>query len=420
MVESDLNSAFDDCIDRLADGYSVDDCLRRYPDLAASLRPMLEAGLLARRALYPASEVAQAQYRVHLRVAQATADVAPLAVNRRAAPARRWLSMVATLIVVFAALLAGAAFGADSSLPGDTLYPFKLMTESVRLALSNNSALSEQFARRRTDEIKQLLALGREAQVDFTGEVQAIDGQDWQVAGLDLDVAPTIPEASLVRVGDEVAVTARTTSNSELVAITIKLVDERREQLPLTDTPVSTPTNAPTTTATLMPTNTRRPTATATNTLAIQQQLPIVTPTSEVCLPSQPDGWVIYSIRAGDTLSGLAGSTGISLEELMRVNCLTNPGLIVAGQKLFLPFAPPTPLPPTATTHQSTPVPPFIPTVVPAGSSGSQGSSNDSGGNDDGGDNNGGDDGNDDHSGPGGGGNDSSDDHSGSDDSGNG
>src|SRR5688572_32877079 len=112
MVEIDLINAFDDCIDRLANGQTVDDCLRRYPQMAASLRPMLETGLLARRALYSPQEVAQAQYRVHLRVAQAAVDNTPVSLSRRPAPARRWLSMVATLLVVFASVLCGAAFGA--------------------------------------------------------------------------------------------------------------------------------------------------------------------------------------------------------------------------------------------------------------------------------------------------------------------
>ena len=53
-----------------------------------------------------------------------------------------------------------------------------------------------------------------------------------------------------------------------------------------------------------------------------------------------PEGWVSYQIRSGDTLSRLAGQTGITLDMLMAVNCLTDAGLIVVGQQLYLPFSP--------------------------------------------------------------------------------
>ncbi len=50
MASSDMFDAFDDCITRLHAGQSVEDCLRAYPQYAATLRPMLEIGLSVRRA----------------------------------------------------------------------------------------------------------------------------------------------------------------------------------------------------------------------------------------------------------------------------------------------------------------------------------------------------------------------------------
>jgi LysM repeat protein len=48
----------------------------------------------------------------------------------------------------------------------------------------------------------------------------------------------------------------------------------------------------------------------------------------------------LYTIQAGDTLSAIAAARGISLDELTRVNCITNTRLIVAGQQLYLPPGP--------------------------------------------------------------------------------
>jgi LysM repeat protein len=42
-------------------------------------------------------------------------------------------------------------------------------------------------------------------------------------------------------------------------------------------------------------------------------------------------------VQSGDTLSFLASSRGITLEELMAVNCLTDARWIIVGQTLFLP-----------------------------------------------------------------------------------
>ncbi len=49
MAELDLTNVFNDCVDRMAQGQSIDDCLRRYPQYTSTLRPMLEAGLLVQR-----------------------------------------------------------------------------------------------------------------------------------------------------------------------------------------------------------------------------------------------------------------------------------------------------------------------------------------------------------------------------------
>lgn len=49
MAELNLTEVFNDCVERLAQGQSIDDCLRRYPQYSSSLSPMLEAGALVQR-----------------------------------------------------------------------------------------------------------------------------------------------------------------------------------------------------------------------------------------------------------------------------------------------------------------------------------------------------------------------------------
>jgi LysM repeat protein len=140
-----------------------------------------------------------------------------------------------------------------------------------------------------------------------------------------------------------VAVQAFTTSDGTLTAERITLV-ERGEEPPVptaTNLPTETVTPTPTPTATASPTHTPPPpSATAAPTQTPDTPTQETSSASQVCIPTPLPDWVAYTIRSGDTLSGLAGQTGITLEQLMQVNCLTDAGLIVAGQQIWLPFMP--------------------------------------------------------------------------------
>lgn len=61
-------------------------------------------------------------------------------------------------------------------------------------------------------------------------------------------------------------------------------------------------------------------------------------PTATVCTPD-PD-WVIYTVRPGDTLNGIAGLVGATIRELVEGNCLLNPNLLRVGQQVFVPSLP--------------------------------------------------------------------------------
>jgi hypothetical protein len=64
MASSDLINAFNDSIDRLARGESIEDCLRAYPQYAADLRILLTVGRASERAVLPFEEVDAARARI--------------------------------------------------------------------------------------------------------------------------------------------------------------------------------------------------------------------------------------------------------------------------------------------------------------------------------------------------------------------
>jgi LysM repeat protein len=137
-------------------------------------------------------------------------------------------------------------------------------------------------------------------------------------------------------------------------------------------TPSETPTPTLTATPTLTPTGTSSPSATPspsrTPPLTATQTR---TPSPTVCVPTRPEGWIDYRVQAGDTVSGLAASTGISMDTLRQVNCVEG-GLIRVGQTVYLPMQPA----PASHPASATPAPSGDPGSGGGSSGGSGGTDN--------------------------------------------
>ncbi len=350
MAERDfLTEAFNDCVERLRLGANLDDCLRRYPQHAPELRELLAAIDAVQRSQIPASEARQAQMNARFRFEAALRENSA---RRRGVPAVLRFAVAAVALVVFGGGLLFAA--ARSSLPGDALYGIKRAGESAMLALGggvDDGRLND----RRIEEIRELLTGGRTAEVSFEGQVFAQMGENWLIGELPVSVPAGTPDAGEIRIGDRVRVEGFTTPNRQLVAHRLVLTGRALLQTP---EPTSAPTVAPSATPlyTVTPANTATPTPSATPTLTptstrtpSPSPTPSATPTSTpITCASAPSGWLTYTVRAGDTLSGLAAATGVTLDELLAANCLSISSLLIAGQPLFLPRMPATTAAPLA------------------------------------------------------------------------
>jgi hypothetical protein len=388
MVDTQLINAFEDCVNRMAAGQTVEECIALYPDLALTLRPMLEAGLLAKRAQFAQAEVDQARERVRSRL-EASLDAVPPRRTNIIRPAFYTLATAAAAVVL---IFLGLLPFAETSLPGDPLYAVKRLGEDVQVALPSNQELKSSLEQRRVDEVKQLLTLKRPAEVTFRGRVEVVTADNWIVAGLPLMLGQELTLDN-IPVGTKVEVVANTTEKGELIALAIApLPDDGDNQT----TPIVTPSQIPSSTFTPAPTNTqpaptattaaptqqpaassddmsedddsdgssddseddgesgeddqpqatstprppRQPTGTPASTLA-----PNTTPTLALvssrdgCSGDAPDGWISYTVERGDTLSGLAAGTGESIDNLMDGNCMESSTLRV-GQQIFLPDEP--------------------------------------------------------------------------------
>ncbi len=154
--DKEFNNIFDECLERIVvDGETLEQCLKRYPEQAAELKPLLETVLAVKEAsaVEPRPEFkARARYRFRS------------ALQEKAAPKRRpffgWVPRWATaLAIILVVLMAGGGTvaAASNSMPDSILYPVKLATENVQLALTTSelgrARLCAGFADRRVAEI---------------------------------------------------------------------------------------------------------------------------------------------------------------------------------------------------------------------------------------------------------------------------
>jgi len=129
MASYDVFDAFNDCIDRLNTGQSLDDCLRAHPQHADRLRPLLETAIVVRRA-QPAVPPG-AKLRVRQQVMGAAPHSSPLRLNFT--PPGLALAVASVLVVGFvAAMLLLASRDRDPALRTEPL-PTDTPTATVTL-----------------------------------------------------------------------------------------------------------------------------------------------------------------------------------------------------------------------------------------------------------------------------------------------
>lgn len=108
MIQRDLPEIFNDCVNRIAVGWTIDDCLAVYPAYAAQLRPMLEAGLQVRVMRAPQFELIQDQEIVWQRLMESEPYVIPVPTSRNRRGYRVLGQLIAAVFLLI--LLVGATW----------------------------------------------------------------------------------------------------------------------------------------------------------------------------------------------------------------------------------------------------------------------------------------------------------------------
>jgi len=168
----EFENIFDDCLERLTRGDTLMQCLKSHPEQAEQLEPLLRTAQTAREtsAILPHPEFrARARYEFHSALQEAVSKKRPSLFGLRT---RLVTAMVALSIILVSG--GGTVVMASSSMPDDPLYPLKLASEEVQLALTpsdiNKAEVCFMQADRRVDEIVYLADKGDAQQVDVAAE----------------------------------------------------------------------------------------------------------------------------------------------------------------------------------------------------------------------------------------------------------
>lgn len=353
MNEYDALNTLNTCLDQLTTGCGVDACLTDNPPYAAELRGLLELGVRIPQLLPAQAETDQARGRVYARLEREFAVSRPQ--NRQPVlPGIVSLRFALRLAVVTSLMLISTALLAQASLPGDLLYPAKRFTEDVSLVLSAYAPQVQQFVQqRRIDEANAVLSLQREADLNITGIIESISDTEIHIAGLIIEAGRAMYLGTQYAAGDELELVLRSTGDGRLLLQHAHLIHRPQEPelLPAASpNPDPSPTVSPTPTAsrtvTPAPTHTDQPRPSSTPAPASPERVH-ASPTPRYVLPAIPatdctrstQGYR-YQVQSGDTLSSLALRSDTTIAELMRINCLEDAALIIAGQMLYLPRQP--------------------------------------------------------------------------------
>nr|HID14180.1 hypothetical protein [Anaerolineae bacterium] len=196
----------DRCIgDVLAGHVTLEECIARHPKLADELKTVLPVAVLIRSVQHPAMPPQAKQAGLYKLLSATPAPgqsrARPRSLQRIAVPRRplsqRWLqraAAMAALVLTLSVGSVGVALAAESSLPGDILYPVKTAREQLWLHFTpsdRQAALHLTLAERRLAEIEALAAQGEEVPLSV---VEALQTETMIVAaevisGTDTDLA---------------------------------------------------------------------------------------------------------------------------------------------------------------------------------------------------------------------------------------
>jgi len=282
-MTDELTEAFDDCLNALAAGASLDDCLAHYPALRDELRSLIKVAGTAQAMGASATVPQPAEMSSRAKFLAGGAQLRPASPPRRA----RWrpVPRAAVALAVLALVVAGTGGGVAASaqsLPGDALYSVKRTVEQTQLLFTldedSRAQLQAEFDERRVQEVQTVTVQKRTTRVEFSGQVESMEGERWSVAHVTVLLSPETRVEGTPSLGASVEVSGTSQPDGTVLASLIAVTDEGAPVTPTRSTPTASATTRVVPTSTPPPTVT--PLSTETASPAPANPLPGASPTS--------------------------------------------------------------------------------------------------------------------------------------------
>jgi hypothetical protein len=222
------------CLQDLENGADVESVLKRFPEHADQLRPILNAAVQARILAVPAPS-SDAMRRGRAKFMQRAAELrerksAPIILPRRVIPLFQRLAITLGITSVLLVSGTGLVNASSSALPGENLYTVKRSWEDVRLFFAFNQdqriSLQGEFENERLKEVSDLITEGRDEPIQFSGVFMQLKGVTY-VSGLPVLISKnTLLPAESLQDGAAVMITGHTNSKGLVEVDSITLLPE--------------------------------------------------------------------------------------------------------------------------------------------------------------------------------------------------
>ncbi|MCX8125560.1 MAG: DUF5667 domain-containing protein [Dehalococcoidia bacterium] len=216
-----IEDALNDCLDAILAGKTVEECLLQHPDHAEELRPLLEISLKMARAFSAIEPSPELRPSVMLRLDAAIQESSRRRPKRTLSPVRYpKLASAVTGICGLIIICLISINASTQSQPDDPLYPLKLGTEHVRLALTISeparTELRLQLAERRINELAYLAGKGDTAAMDRV--IRTLESNLGVLSDRPAEAATNAPETPTLRLTTEAAPSAPTVTEENKAA----------------------------------------------------------------------------------------------------------------------------------------------------------------------------------------------------------
>jgi uncharacterized membrane protein YgcG len=189
MKQPTIESLLEHCLQEVARTGDIEAVLRRYPQYASQLRPLLETattvGCYYATVPEPPSGLAAGRARLLATATQQRARAQATAISTQGERiqhkmklifATRLVGAILAVVIGTTAVGGGVVRAAGDSLPGDFIYPVKLTVENLRMDLARTPEaqvdLALQFAEERATEIQAIVEAGQPVSEQVTARME--------------------------------------------------------------------------------------------------------------------------------------------------------------------------------------------------------------------------------------------------------